>query len=165
MLSNTPQIILGVDPGVERVGVAIVSKQEGRDFLVYSDCIRTAATLPLHQRAAHIGSEIARLVAEFSPTILSIEKLYFNTNQKTAMAVAEVRGVIIYEATRHGLVIDEFTPLEIKVAVTGYGRSEKRQVQEMVKKLVHFDKKKAVDDEFDAIAIALTSIAHHRHTQ
>ena len=93
---------------------------------------------------------------------MAIEKLFFTTNQKTAMGVSEARGVIIYEGSKTGLKIFEYTPLQIKIAVTGYGKADKSQVLFMVKKLIKIDDSIKSDDEIDAIAIGLTAFAHQR---
>ncbi len=153
-------IILSIDPGYERVGIAILEKiPRGKETLLYSECFKTSAKLPHPERLFLIGQKVHNIIEEWKPTCLSIEKLFFNTNQKTALAVAEARGVILYEATVADLSIYEYTPLQIKIAVTGYGRSEKKQIALMVPRLIVVDKKISSDDEFDAIAIGLTFFA------
>ncbi|MCX6755818.1 MAG: crossover junction endodeoxyribonuclease RuvC, partial [Candidatus Nomurabacteria bacterium] len=99
---------------------------------------------------------------EYKPTALAIEKLFFTTNQKTVMGVAEARGVIVYSAIKHGLKIFEYTPPQIKIAVTGYGKSDKSAVMSMVPKLIKIEKIIKSDDELDAIAIGLTCLACER---
>lgn len=157
-------IILGIDPGYERVGIAVLEKVPGerREQILYSACFKTNKKDMLPNRILLVGKEIERIIDEFSPTRLSIEKLYFENNQKTAMGVSEARGAIIYAAMSHGLEISEFTPLQIKSAVAGYGRAEKRDVHVMVSKLVDLPKTTTQDDEIDAIAIALTAFATSR---
>jgi crossover junction endodeoxyribonuclease RuvC len=154
-------LILGIDPGYERLGVAILEKNPGdkKERVVYSDCFKTSAKLPFQDRLLLLGAEIERLITEFQPERLAIESLFFNNNQKTAMMVAEVRGMILYLAKKYGLAIQEFTPPQIKVAVAGYGGGDKRQVTDMVCKLVVIEKDIKHDDEYDAIAIALTGFA------
>jgi crossover junction endodeoxyribonuclease RuvC len=155
--------ILGIDPGFERIGIAIVEKRpKKKDTLVYSACFKTKATLPFHERLTAIGAEIERVVKKYKPKALAIEKLYFTTNQKTVMGVAEARGVIVYSASRNGLEIFEYTPPQIKVAVTGYGKADKRMVGDMVPKLISMETEVTSDDELDAIAIALTCLACER---
>lgn len=151
--------ILGIDPGFERVGVAVVEKKDGKDFLEYSTCVKTAATSPFNERLNTIGKEIKEIIKKHKPDVLAIETLLFNNNQKTAMKVSEARGVVIYEATREGLEMCEYTPLQIKIAVTGYGRSDKKQVDMMVKQLINIEKPVKYDDEMDAIAVAITCSA------
>jgi len=151
--------ILGIDPGYERLGVAVVEKKKGKETLVYSSCFKTPSTDAFPKRLHAIGKEIERVIKEHKPEVLSIETLFFNTNQKTAMRVAETRGVIIHEASRGGLLIHEYTPLQIKIAITGYGRAHKDQLAFMINKLLSIDMTKKIDDECDAIAAALTHSA------
>lgn len=156
--------IIAIDPGFERVGVAIIEKLENnkpeKEELIYSDCFKTSVNLPLSERIALIGTEIKRLLKKYGPAALAIETLYFNKNKKTAMAVSEARGVIIYECTLSGLPVFEYTPLQVKVAVTSYGKATKPQVISMIKKLIRIDDSITSDDEIDAIAIGLTYFAH-----
>lgn len=156
--------ILAIDPGYERIGIAILEKERGqKEFLVYSDCFKTSAKLSFAERLGMIGAEIARIVTKYKPEALAIEKLYFAKNQTTAMGVAEARGVIIYEASQAGLQVYEYTPMEIKVAVTGYGKATKNDVLAMTGKLIVLPNvKKVIDDEIDAIAIGLTCFAREK---
>lgn len=155
--------LLAIDPGVERVGIAVLEKVGGgKETLIYSDCFKTSSKLPHTERLVLIGEEIARIIKKWKPEALAIEKLYFETNTKTAMSVAEARGVVLYEAGLCELTIHEYTPLEIKVAVTGYGKSDKSAVAKMVPKLIVLGEKKMIDDEIDAIAVGLTCFARER---
>ncbi len=154
--------ILGIDPGYERIGIVILEKEGGKDTLVYSDCFKTSASLPFHKRLALIGEEVRRVVDKYKPEVLAIETLLFNSNKKTAMMVAEARGVMVYEGSLKNLDLCEYTPLQIKMAVTGYGRADKNQVNMMVKQLISIEKDVKYDDEMDAIAICLTCSASHR---
>lgn len=156
--------ILAIDPGLERVGIAIIDKERGsKEILVFSECFKTKASLPLSKRLSLIGLHINEIVIEYSPEALAIESLFFTTNQKTAMVVSQARGVIIYEGTKNNLPVYEYTPLQIKVAVTGYGKATKTQVNSMVQKLINIPKKISSDDEMDAVAIGLTCFAHIRN--
>lgn len=154
--------ILGIDPGVERVGIAIIEKVGGKEAYIFSECFKTSAKLTHAERLALIGEEIARVVREHTPKALAIEKLFFEKNTTTAMYVAEARGVIMYECARQGLPAYEYTPMEIKVAVTGYGKSDKTAIMQMVPRLIKLPTRKMIDDEVDAIACALTCFAHER---
>lgn len=154
--------ILGIDPGVERVGIAIVDKSGGKESHVFSECFKTSAKLSHAERLALIGEEIAKVLAEYAPAALAIEKLFFEKNTTTAMYVAEARGVIIAECARRGMRVYEYTPMEIKVAVTGYGKSDKTAIMQMVPRLIRLPERKMIDDEVDAIAAALTAFAHER---
>jgi crossover junction endodeoxyribonuclease RuvC len=155
-------IILGIDPGFERLGIAILekSKTDRKEKVLFSECFKTSAKLDFSIRLKLIGEEIRKIIKEYKPEILAIETLFLNTNQKTVMRVAETRGVIVYEASRAELDIFEASPPQIKIATTGYGRAAKEQLMKMVKILVDIDKSKTSDDELDAIAIALTAFAH-----
>jgi len=150
--------ILAIDPGYERVGIAIL----GKDTLVFSECFKTSSKIPFSERLFLIGREIESVIKKYKPKLLAIEKLFFATNQKTAMSVSEAKGVIVYEAKKAGLKIFEYTPLEIKIAVTGYGKSDKKSVINMVKKLIKINENKNSDDEIDAIAVGLACFAREK---
>lgn len=155
--------ILAIDPGFERVGVAVIERDsKQKDILVYSDCFKTSAKIPFHKRLTGIGEEVERLIKKYKPEALAIEKLYFTNNQKTVMGVSEARGVIIYCASHNNLEIFEYTPPQIKIAVTGYGRADKKMVINMVFKLIKIEKPTSSDDELDAIAIGITCLARER---
>lgn len=156
--------VLGIDPGFERLGLAILekNKKDKKERVIFSECFKTSAQLNFSERLFSIGEEIRKIIKKYKPEILSIETLFLNTNQKTVMRVAEARGVAVYEAARAGLRIFEASPPQIKIATTGYGASDKAQIIKMVKILVEIDEKKKSDDELDAIAIALTAFAHLR---
>jgi crossover junction endodeoxyribonuclease RuvC len=154
--------ILGIDPGFERVGIAVLEKNKNdkKERVLHSTCFHTSAELEFNERLFLIGKEIKNIIKKFKPEVLAVETLFLNTNQKTVMHVAEVRGVIIYEASLANLKIFEASPPQIKIATTGYGRANKEQIMKMVKILVNIDNAKKSDDELDAIAIALTAFAH-----
>ncbi len=156
--------ILGIDPGYERVGIAVLEKipTERKEKLLYSSCFKTSSKLPMPERLLLVGTEIESVIKKWRPEMLSIEKLYFENNAKTAMGVAEARGVIIYAGKKHGLSILEYTPLQIKNAVTGYGKATKPQVQTMVSKLIDLPKSVTQDDEIDAIAVGITGLVSYR---
>ena len=155
--------VLAIDPGFERVGIAVIDKtNKQKHLLVYSNCFKTSAKIPFHERLTLIGTEVEKIIKKFKPEALAIEKLYFTTNQKTVMGVSEARGVIVYSASRNGLQIFEYTPPQIKIAVTGYGKSDKSAVMSMVPKLIDIEKPTNSDDELDAIAIGITCLACER---
>jgi crossover junction endodeoxyribonuclease RuvC len=154
--------ILATDPGFERLGVAVVEKNGSKDVLVYSDCIRTSAKLPFPERLKVLGEAFEALLNKYQPTAVALEEVFFEKNAKTAMQIAEVRGMLTYLAARAGLVVHQYTPLEVKVAITGYGKSDKHAVGMMVERLVALPKKKRLDDELDAIAVGLTCLASSR---
>lgn len=157
-------IIIGIDPGYERIGIAVLEKNKSdkKEVLLYSSCFKTSAKLPLPERIFLLGAEIQSVIKKYKPEKLAIEKLYFENNAKTAMGVSEARGVIIYIAKSHNLEILEYTPLQIKNAVTGYGKATKPQVHTMVSRLIELPKNVTQDDEIDAIAVAITGFATTR---
>ena len=154
--------ILGIDPGFERLGIAVLEKNKGdkRESVIFSECFKTSAKLEFPQRLKLLGEETEKIIKKFKPEILAIETLFMTNNQKTVMHVSEVRGAIIYESIKAGLKIFEATPPQIKIATTGYGKADKSQIIKMVKMLLEIDPNKKSDDELDAIAIALTAFAH-----
>lgn len=154
--------VLAVDPGYDRLGVAVIEKQNGKESLIYSACIETDKQRALGVRIHDAGRVFADLLHEHQPDAVGIETLFFNKNQKTAIGVAQVRGVILYLAQEAGAQIFEFGPQEIKIATTGYGKSDKKAVIEMVKRLVQNTPESALDDEYDAIAVGVTTLAHFR---
>lgn len=153
--------VLAIDPGYDRLGVAIMEHQDNKEFLIFSDCIETNKEAGLPDRLHTLGKSVRKLLSKYKPDCVAIETLFFNKNIKTAIGVAQARGIIIYLARCAGCVVYEFGPQEIKVAVTGYGKSDKSAVIDMVKRLVKDVPEKALDDEYDAIAVGITCLAHY----
>ena len=149
-------IILGIDPGTARIGYSIIKKSNGEAELITCDCLELK-NLSQAERLKKISELILELIFKYNPKTLAIEKLFFTKNVKTAMAVSEARGVIINSANSLNLGILEFTPLEVKTAVTGYGKAEKYQVQKMVQNILKLEKMPKSDDAADAIAIGLAA--------
>ncbi|HWB33811.1 MAG TPA: crossover junction endodeoxyribonuclease RuvC [Candidatus Paceibacterota bacterium] len=154
--------VLSFDPGFERLGAAVVEQKSGKDTLVHSECVRTKATLDFPDRLALLGDAVERLLHEYEPDAVALEEVFFERNVSTAIQIGSVMGVITYLARQHGLPIYQYTPLEVKVATTGYGKSDKRAVAAMVGRLVVLPAKKRLDDELDAIAVGLTCLASER---
>lgn len=156
--------IIGIDPGYERIGIAVLEKNKGdrKEILLYSNCFKTSAKLPLPERIFLLGTEVQSVIKKYKPEKLAIEKLYFETNTSSAMGVSEARGAIIFVGRNAGLEILEYTPLQIKNAVTGYGKATKTQVHAMVSKLIELPKTVKQDDEVDAIAVGITGFATTR---
>lgn len=155
--------VLAIDPGYGRCGVAVVEKNSGGETLLYSACIETDAADDFSARLLQIITECKRLMAAHVPDAVAIEKLYFTSNQKTAMRVAEVRGALIEAATEHGLSVFEYGPGQVKNATTGSGRADKQQIVKMLHTLLKIEKKIQHDDEYDAIAVGITHLAHTPH--
>ncbi|HEY4527036.1 MAG TPA: crossover junction endodeoxyribonuclease RuvC [Candidatus Paceibacterota bacterium] len=151
--------VLAIDPGYGLCGVAVVEKENGREQLLYSDCIETSGDDAFPERLAAVAAECARLLRLHAPDCMAIEKLFFAKNQKTAMHVAEVRGALIQIAAENDIPVFEYSPGEVKNATTGSGRADKQQIAAMVRLLVHMDKPIRHDDEYDAIAIGITHLA------
>ena len=154
--------IIAVDPGYGRIGIAILERHGGREALLYSECFETSKDLAQPERLNLVQRRLQNLIKKFKPEALAIEKLFFSKNKKTALMVAEARGVITSTAAENGLGVFEYTPAQIKVAVTGHGASDKRQVARMVKRVLNLKKEISHDDEYDAIAVGIAHLATHR---
>lgn len=149
-------IVLGIDPGFAIVGFGVLSSEGGgRHQLRACGAITTPAGLPLPTRLLQIENDMAQLFETFHPDAMAIEELFFTNNITTGIGVAQARGVILTAAERAGVPIYEYSPSEVKLAVTGYGKAEKRQVMDMVKRLLHLQAVPKPDDAADAVAIAL----------
>lgn len=147
--------ILGIDPGFELVGWSIVDKA-GPDFTVVEyGCIKTSRQLSLAERLSQITAELSGIIKKSGPAEAAVEQLFYFKNQKTVIAVAQARGAILVALNNQHLPIFEYTPLQVKQAVTGYGRADKKQIQEMVRLTCKMDHCPEPDDAADAIAIAL----------
>jgi len=148
-------LILGIDPGLAIVGYSLVEKKgnklKAHDFGV----IRTAADLSNVDRLNQIYSQLTSIIKEYQPNDMAVEKLYFNQNVKTAIKVGQARGVILLTGAQSDLNVAEYTPLQVKQAVVGYGRADKQQVQQMVKALLNMVNIPKPDDAADALAISI----------
>ena len=160
-LSN---IVLAIDPGFDRIGIAMMRLEKENLVLLFSECLKTNSKKTRPERLLTIGERVKELIKKWKPKTLAIETLFFNTNTTSALGVAEARGVIVFESIRTGLEIFEYGPQTIKIAVTGYGKADKIQMETMVKKLVTLPEKKSkrFDDELDAIAVGITHLVSHR---
>ncbi len=148
-------IILGVDPGTAITGYGVL-QSDGDDLSVIDyGAITTPADWLMPRRLQHIYQELTALIAQHTPTDAAIEKLFFSKNVRTALSVGQARGVALLAAAQAGLTIHEYTPLQIKQAVVGYGRAEKQQIQQMVKMLLQLAALPQPDDAADALAIAI----------
>ena len=154
--------VLGIDPGYGRCGMAVVERERGKDRLIFSECVETDSGEEFAARLSRVTKECERLIEKYVPEAFAIEKLFFNANQKTAMRVAEVRGALIQCASRAGLDISEYTPGQIKSAVSGFGKADKKQIAAMLHLLIDIPKATRLDDEYDAIAVAVTHLSFAR---
>lgn len=148
-------VILGIDPGFAIVGYGVLSYDKNKFRILDFGAVTTPAGMDFPKRLKSIYEDISFLLDKFRPDAMAIEKLFFNTNQKTAIDVAQARGVILLAATQYDTEIFEYTPLQVKQSVVGYGRAEKQQVQEMTKSILGLSAVPKPDDTADALALAL----------
>lgn len=153
--------ILGIDPGIATIGFGLVDSSGGRQTMLKYGVITTPAGLPLSTRLLQIGRDMEELIAQCQPDVISVEELFFNNNITTGIAVAHGRGVILYSAEKCGVPLFEYTPSQVKQAVVGYGKAEKRQVMDMTRRLLKLSGIPKPDDAADALALAL---CHARST-
>jgi crossover junction endodeoxyribonuclease RuvC len=157
--------ILGIDPGFDRLGICIVDKEGKKETLIFSACITTNKKDSFEMRLAIIGKEVEHIIITHNPHELAIETIFFTNNQKTIITVAEVRGVCIYLAYIHGVKLFEYSPPQIKLAIAGHGKATKEDIAHMVPKILKQPLRiDSLDDEIDAIAIALTHSANRRNS-
>lgn len=152
--------VIAVDPGYDRLGVAIIERQNNKETVIYSTCLMSDKALSLPERILTLGEQLTGILTQYTPKVLAIETLFFNKNVKTALGVAQARGMIVYLAGAYGCTVHEYSPQQVKVAVTGYGNSDKPAVTAMVKRLAAGVPGTAHDDEYDAIAVGITCLAH-----
>jgi len=148
-------IILGIDPGVAITGYGVISYQGNKFKVIEYGAVLTEAKTELPQRLLKINDDITAIIQRFNPQVVAIEELFFNTNIKTAITVAHGRGAAIISAAKQNLPVYEYTPLQVKQAVVGYGRADKKQIQQMVKILLGLDEVPKPDDVADALAVAI----------
>ncbi|OHA17971.1 MAG: crossover junction endodeoxyribonuclease RuvC [Candidatus Taylorbacteria bacterium RIFCSPHIGHO2_01_FULL_46_22b] len=158
----SPYRVLGIDPGYGRLGIAVIEKIDGKEKLIFSECFETDSKKEKPERLGEIRVHLDAIIKTYTPSTLAVETLFFSKNKKTALSVAEARGVVTSCASAAGLSVFEYHPSDIKIAVAGYGGADKQQVQTMVQKLLKFAKIVRLDDEYDAIAVALTHLATYR---
>ena len=148
-------IILGVDPGYAIVGIGIVEYVGNKFRPITYTAITTPAKMNTVDRLKKIYDDLTEIIETYKPDAMAIEELFFNSNQKTAINVAQARGVLLTAAANKGIPISEYTPLQVKQSVTGYGRAEKKQIQEMVKMILHLNAIPKPDDAADGLALAI----------
>ena len=148
-------LILGIDPGIATIGFGLVEADRGMAAMLRYGAITTPAGLPLSKRLYQIGTDMEELIGQLRPDAISVEELFFNNNITTGIAVAHGRGVILYAAEKCGVPLFEYTPSQVKQAVVGYGKAEKRQVMDMTRRLLKLRAVPRPDDAADALALAL----------
>ncbi len=152
------KIVLGIDPGLGRMGYAVVSGSLAAPKLINVGCLETSAELPHGERLVTIAQEVTKLIKKYKPTKVAIERLYFSKNVKTALQVAEARGAIVLELARNKCPIVEPSPQEVKLAATGVGNADKIMVQKMLKLIFKLKEVPRPDDAADALAVALCGL-------
>jgi crossover junction endodeoxyribonuclease RuvC len=154
--------ILGIDPGIGRTGWGIIEIRNGQLEMENCGCIETAKELSIDKRLSQLHSKLKNIVKHYSPDTLAIEELFFGANAKTALIVGQARGVVLLTAAQAGISLAFYTPLQVKIALTGYGRAEKQQVEKMVMTILRMRERPQYDDTADALAIAITHAYSYR---
>jgi crossover junction endodeoxyribonuclease RuvC len=159
MLQNKT-VVVSVDPGFDRFGVAIVERNTGKDSVVFSDCIQTDKKLNFEIRLLNVIDEFETIIKNYKPEILCMESVFMHKNAKSVINVAEIKGAVKLIAAKHGIKIVEMTPQKIKLAVAGSGAAKKDEVIKMVKLITKHKSKTGLDDEYDAVACGLAALAY-----
>lgn len=149
-------IVLGIDPGIAITGVVLLNEEKGKQTLLYNEAIRTSEKLSTSSRLLKLHKQLIEIIDNNKPDVAVLENLFFNTNAKTALIVGQARGVVQLALAQNNIEIVEYTPLQVKMALTGYGRADKNQIQQMVKQILKLPQVLTPDDVADAAAIALT---------
>lgn len=155
--------VLGIDPGYDRLGLAVVEGDPSKPKLVWSTCV-TPPKGSQPERLAAVSQAVSQAIGSHAPDRMAIETLFFSSNKKSALAVAEARGVVLAVAGGSSLPVDEFGPGQVKLAVTGYGSADKAAIARMIPKLIAMSGEKRLDDELDAIAVAIAGLAQRPST-
>lgn len=147
--------ILGIDPGIAIVGFGLIEADRGRTRLLNYGAITTPAGLPLARRLVQIEQDMEELIAQLKPDAIAVEELFFSNNITTGIAVAHGRGIILCTAEKSGVPLYEYTPMQVKQAITGYGKAVKKQIQEMTRIMLHLESVPKPDDTADALGMAI----------
>lgn len=150
--------VLGIDPGTAIVGFSILDFENNRFNVIDYGCIYTDKDMPMEDRLCKIYSELTEIIKKYSPSEMAIEELFYFKNNKTVISVGQARGVIVLCGRQNNLVINHYTPLQVKTGITGYGKAEKKQIQLMVQRILGLSEIPKPDDAADALAIAITHI-------
>lgn len=158
------RVVLGVDPGTATTGYGVVAERvDGAFELLACGVLRTAAGEQMHLRLQEIFLDLRKIIREFQPDEMAVEKLFFGRNVTNAISVGQARGAILLAAAQENLAVVEYTPAEVKQAISGYGNAEKRQVQEMVRQVLHLTAAPQPDDAADGVAIAVCHLQSARY--
>ncbi|MCD4704678.1 crossover junction endodeoxyribonuclease RuvC [bacterium] len=159
MLNSKNKVIMGIDPGLATIGYGLINAQDKKNpQFISCGCIETKPDTEFKERLNIINKELTQLIKKYQPDVCGVEELFFAKNVKTAMSVGQARGVIIMTLSQNKVPIREFTPLQIKQALTSYGRAPKKQVEDMVMITLNLKQRPKKDDAADALAIALTTL-------
>jgi crossover junction endodeoxyribonuclease RuvC len=150
-------IVLGIDPGIAKIGYGVIKKTKSLKCLDYGT-IKTTPSFTMPERLRILNNKLSHVIKKYQPEILVVENVYFHRNLKTAIPVSQAEGVILLTAAKKKMPVCQFTPLQVKMAITGYGRAKKKRVQKKIKSLLRLKKIPQSDDAVDALAIALTYI-------
>jgi len=162
-LATKHNVILACDPGYDRLGIAVLAGSVHESELLFSTCAQTDKKEDMSVRLAQLHRELLSVIKKYKPDVIAVEKLFFSTNnKKSALAVAESRGMILALAGVHSIPIIEHSPQDVKIAVTGYGNASKKDVMDMTKRLIKGISPKALDDEYDAVALAICALASYK---
>jgi len=157
------RVVIGVDPGTASTGYGVVGQTTEREFeLLACGVIRTQPKQLMHLRLLELYQDFCKIIGEFNPDEIAVEKLFFGRNVTTAITVGQARGTVLLAAAQSGLPLAEYTPAEVKQAITGYGNADKRQIQEMVQRLLNLTQLPRPDDAADGVAIALCHLQNTR---
>ena len=157
--------ILGIDPGIARCGWGVVDVNKSKLTVIKYGCIETSSEIEIPQRLVLVYKEVQKIIKTYSPDEFAIEELFFNTNAKTAFVVGQARGVILLSAAQNNIPISIYTPLQVKIALTGYGRAEKNQIGHMVKTLLTLKEIPKPDDTTDALAVAMAHAFSNKYNK
>lgn len=148
--------IVGIDPGIGRVGWGIIEESKGKLTCIKFDCFETQSNTKIEERLLKINKFLSQLFLDYSPDAVAVEELFFAANARTALTVGQARGAILLTASLAGVPVFSYTPLQVKQSITGYGRAEKKQIQKMIQALLKLPSPPKQDDAADALAIAIT---------
>ncbi|XKT75312.1 MAG: crossover junction endodeoxyribonuclease RuvC [Patescibacteria group bacterium UBA2103] len=157
-----PKVILACDPGYDRLGVAVITGSVHKNELLFSTCLLTDKKEDIATRLGYLYVELRKIIEKYSPNAIAVEKLFFSNNKTSALAVAESRGMILALAGSMNIPVIEHSPADVKIAVTGYGNATKKDVIMMTKKLISGIDEKALDDEYDAVALSICALASYK---